>query len=287
MDGREFCYNMRFFVGTMKKLLLLLTLLPCLAYAQQPDLKRIADSISAEGWQLYRLEKAAWHGAAKALQQFPGLQTTVGGYFTYESGTRVNCIFYNVPSDSVVAEVSFDRTLNPEQASAKKQTRPLAPAEKDLLAIRKKALDLLQRDTVFKMYQQTSFNLVPVITPAERKVYVLTAPKVGGVVILGSDYLLRFDRNNNLVSRQAIHPAILPIEYKSAPVQDASFHNHTAESGDFITATDICTLMLYGEYAKWKKHTVVGEKYVSVWDAVKNTLTILPKKQFMDQAQKE
>ena len=43
-----------------------------------------------------------------------------------------------------------------------------------------------------------------------------------------------------------------------------TIHNHQEETGDFITATDICTLMLYEKFAKWKNHIVVSKKYMSI-----------------------
>jgi hypothetical protein len=40
-------------------------------------------------------------------------------------------------------------------------------------------------------------------------------------------------------------------------------HNHLHETGDLITSTDICTLMLYGKIYNMKQHFVISEKYVS------------------------
>jgi hypothetical protein len=57
-------------------------------------------------------------------------------------------------------------------------------------------------------------------------------------------------------------------------------HTHSPETGDFITATDICTLMLYSKYAEWEKHYVVSKKYMSFWDCQNNSLFVLPKKAF-------
>jgi hypothetical protein len=39
-----------------------------------------------------------------------------------------------------------------------------------------------------------------------------------------------------------------------------AMHSHLPESGDFSTATDICTLMLYAQITKWKQHIVVSKK---------------------------
>ena len=31
-------------------------------------------------------------------------------------------------------------------------------------------------------------------------------------------------------------------------------------------ATDICTLMLYEKFAKWKQHNVVSKNYLNIWN---------------------
>jgi hypothetical protein len=53
-------------------------------------------------------------------------------------------------------------------------------------------------------------------------------------------------------------------------------HNHLPETGEYITATDICTLMLYSKFAKWKTHNVVSKKYLNMWNCETNTLTVIP-----------
>jgi hypothetical protein len=47
-------------------------------------------------------------------------------------------------------------------------------------------------------------------------------------------------------------------------------HSHLPETGDFITPTDICTLMPYEKFANWKTHNVVS-KNTSVYGIAKQT----------------
>jgi hypothetical protein len=56
-----------------------------------------------------------------------------------------------------------------------------------------------------------------------------------------------------------------------------AMHSHLPETGDFITATDICTLMLYEKFAKWEQHIVVSEKYMNIWNCRTDQLTVVPK----------
>ena len=53
-------------------------------------------------------------------------------------------------------------------------------------------------------------------------------------------------------------------------------HTHLPETGDFITATDICTLMLYEKFAKWKSHNVISKKYLNIWNCETDQLTVIP-----------
>ena len=124
-----------------------------------------------------------------------------------------------------------------------------------------------------------NLNLIPLVNGRDKKVYVLTGPKEHGIVVFGNDYLLTFDDANNLVSKAQLHKNIIPIkDQKDETKVIATMHTHLPETGDYITATDICTLMLYSKFTTWKQHIVVSENYVSIWDCEKNTLFAMTKK---------
>jgi hypothetical protein len=110
-------------------------------------------------------------------------------------------------------------------------------------------------------------------------VYVLTGAEQNGVVIFGNDYLLTYNNNNLLISKRQLHKNIISMSYgnTSDTTVVGTMHTHLPETGDFITATDICTLMLYEKVAKWQQHLVISRNYVSIWDCNKNNLAILTK----------
>lgn len=58
-------------------------------------------------------------------------------------------------------------------------------------------------------------------------------------------------------------------------VVESTMHSHLPETGDYITATDICTLMLYKKIAKWKSHNVISEKYLNNWNCETDTLNVM------------
>lgn len=80
--------------------------------------------------------------------------------------------------------------------------------------------------------------MIPLISNGERKAYVLTGPKVSGVVVLGNDYLLTFDQDGNLATKRRLHRNIIPIEYgKEGQEVFAAMHTHLPETGDYFMSS--------------------------------------------------
>lgn len=259
----------------MKQLTTLLLLISFATHAQT-DTQKISDSIVREGKKLYRSEMASWYGTDIVVEKFKDKTEMLQGYFSYDDGNLTKCIFYS-KEEKVVAAISFDSTFNIKTAKTDDTQRDFTPREKEIYTIRKMVLKLARKDTLFKSYQNTNYNFIPIVDNGEKKVYILTGPKSSGVVIFGNDYLITFDSQNNIVTKKQLHKNILPFEYsnKKDEEQFGGVHTHLPETGDFITATDICTLMLYGKFANWKQHIVVGKNYVSLWSCQSNTLGIM------------
>ena len=98
------------------------------------------------------------------------------------------------------------------------------------------------------------------------------------MVIIGNDYLLTFDKKNNLIKKKQLHANIISIKYMKEEDEAVTMHTHIRKTGNFITATDICTLLLYERFAKWKQHIVISEDYVCLWDCKTDKLLTLTKK---------
>jgi len=263
----------------MKPFLLLIIFAYTASYAQN---NAQTYAIEAEGKAMYRSEMASWYGTDIFLEKFKDQRDNIGGYFSYVTANNMaNCVFFSKEEKpKVLATITFDSTYNVDAAKVDGTQRDFLPNEQDLYIIRKKASELMNKDTLFKSYQNTNFNLVPLINGNEKKVYVLTGPAVSGWVVFGNDYLISFDNNNNITGRKRLHANILPMQYgKSSDTSEVgNMHTHLPETGDYITPTDICTLMLYSGIAKWKTHMVVSEKYISIWSCESNTLTVIPAK---------
>jgi hypothetical protein len=246
----------------------------------QKEVDKKAREILAEGKLLYKSEMASWYGTDLFLENYKE-RTNIGGYFSYTENEISKCIFFSKTEiPKVIGTIAFDSTYNIKTANVLMVEREFTKAENDLYEIRKLALNEIQTDTLFKRYSNSNLNLIPLISGSEKKVYVLTGPKNNGVVIFGNDYLLTFDNNNKLMQKKQLHKNIIPIEYcvkmDDGGEVESTIHSHLPETGDFITATDVCTLMLYGKFTKWKTHHVVSKKYMSIWNCSTNELNIIP-----------
>jgi hypothetical protein len=133
-------------------------------------------------------------------------------------------------------------------------------------------------DTFFEQYKNCDLNIIPVIEGNTKKVYILTGPHENGVIIFGNDYELIFDKNDNLKFKRRIHKNILIERASKEQKTVAGIHTHLASTGDLITSTDICTLMLYAKSFGMQNYYVLSEEYVSLWDCEKNKLNIITRK---------
>jgi hypothetical protein len=256
----------------------LLTLTLVSSLFGQDDLQKTEASITAEGKRLYKSEMASWYGTDIFLEKFKDRRENLGGYFSYSENDMNTCLFFSKGDQpKVIGSITFDNSFKVDQAKVDGQTRDFTRYEEAIYLIRKKALAEISSDTLFKTYQNTNLNIVPLYDSSSRRVYVLTGPTVNGVVVFGNDYLITFDNANNLIAKKRLHQNIIPLNYgqEKGKVEVASMHSHLPETGDMITATDICTLMLYEKFPKWQQHVVMSGKYVSIWDCEKDTLAIL------------
>jgi hypothetical protein len=246
----------------------------------QTDVKAITDSIVAEGKRLYRSEMASWYGTDIFTEKFKDQLSNTEGYLSYANKDMTTCIFFSKgDKPEVLATINFDSTYNVATAKTDATHRAFTKQENDLYVIRQTALHEINIDhELFKSYEKSNLNLIPIISNKEKKVYVLTGPSENGVIIIGNDYLLRFDDNNILLTKKQLHKNVLFINFgkdEKGNSSVGSMHTHLPETGDFITATDICTLMLYEKFAQWEQHLVASKNYVSIWDCKEDALVTL------------
>lgn len=265
----------------MKQLIILFlvfSLAPCYA---QTNIDKQHKEILDEGMHLYHSEMASWHGTDLFLSQYSNKEN-IGGYLSYTEGNNSTCLFFSKePIPQVVGTITFNQDYDLESAVVDLKERSFTPKELDLYTIRQVALKDIVSDTLYKQYNNTNLNLIPLIQGKEKKVYILTGPTTSGVVIFGNDYLLTFNQDNSIRSKKQLHKNIIPIQTQTTEdghVIISTMHSHLAETGHLPTATDICTLMLYTPYTSWESHIIISDEYKSIWDCKKNNFVVLPNK---------
>jgi len=237
--------------------------------------------IIKEGTKLYKTEMASWFGTDIFLAKFGDKRQNTGGYFSYLVDDKAVCVFFSRGENpKIIGTFTFDSTYNVNTAVVDGREREPTSQEIDLLTIRQSALAQYKTDTLFKSYKDMNPNFIPLNDENGKRVYVLTGPQKQGIVVFGNDYLLTFDKNNKLRETKRLHKNIISIEYGNQDGKTilGTMHTHLPETGDLITATDVCTLMLYAKYAQWGQHYVISNKNVSIWDCNKNQLTVMTKK---------
>lgn len=265
-----------------RKILLIyvLTIYAITASAQQKDISRITDSIVNEGKALFRSEWASWYGTDIFLEKCKDKSDQIGGYLSYETQNGLTNVFFSKGEKPVVLGTTlFGNDFNENNYKLDTVVRKLSKIEEELYNMRQIAIKRVNTDTTFKKYKNTSLNPVPIIIKGVKKVYVLTGTHEQGVVIFGNDYLLNFD-DDQVVSVNKLHKNIIAANFTKAPTDSmkkevSAMHSHLPQTGDFITATDICTLMLYEKLTTWQQYYVISKKYVSIWDCKKNDLFVM------------
>lgn len=247
------------------------------SYGQSKEEKEII----REGTKLYRTEMASWYGTDLFLAKFSDRRQNIGGYFSYLEGDKAVCLFFSkADSPKIIGSFTFDSTYNINTAIVDGEEREPTTQEFDLITIRQVALNEFKTDTLFKSYKDMNPNFIPMSDDNGKRVYILTGPQKQGVVVFGNDYLITFDKSNKIKTKRQLHKNIISIEYGNQGDKKvlATMHTHLPETGDLITATDICTLMLYEKYAQWGQHIVISQKNVSIWDCKKDQLNVMTKK---------
>lgn len=252
---------------------------------ERQRLEILKKEIVKEGTLLYRYEMAALIGA----QVFWGTtykdQSFVGGYITYIKNDSTYCVFYSSgPTSRVIGTMILDKDLSPETVVNSMTERDFTPVEKELYTLRKLTEAAMHTDTIFNYYANVEYHLIPVIAGGKRKVYMVTKSRDGGTMLLGNDYLLTYNVKGQITDRKHLHKHINTMKFGKGGVLDTLFtggaHSHIDEPNEFMTATDVCTLMMYSIDPFWKEHYVISAHYVNVWDFRKKELRIYTRQEW-------
>ncbi|WP_312824562.1 hypothetical protein [Epilithonimonas sp.] len=258
----------------MKKLYNLFFLFLAISLSAQ-NLEKIAKEITDEGITLYRSEMASWYGTDVFLANYQNREN-IGGYFSYIDEGVPKCIFFS-KANQVIGTIAFPTNYKPQNANLDLTERKFTDIENEYATIRSKALERIKSDSIFKHYNNTNFNLVPIIRNNSKKVYILTGHNDNNLVLFGNDYLIDFDKKNEIKKVQRLHKSLITQKIVDDEVGKtvSGVHSHVLEDWPYMTPTDICTLMLYQNLTNWESYNVVNKKYFSIWNSKTNNLTIM------------
>lgn len=227
------------------------------------------DAALAEGQKLYRLEKASWYSIDDFLERFKSKQDSLAGYLSYFNDQgNVTTIFYGRDTSQILVRYEYENLPTRKPILIDTRNRTPEEIETVLIELRQDAKKRFAANPngFYKTFDDTSMNFIPIFHDNDKKVYIMSASKKKGIIMMGNDYLLHYNNNNKFVKEEKFHHSLiqLPAQSKNRKAKLESTM-HTNVINDFIDATDICTLLLYKEFVEWKKHIVLGEKYVSVF----------------------
>ncbi|WP_299184698.1 hypothetical protein [uncultured Aquimarina sp.] len=264
----------------MQKIILSLLILSSIfAYSQNKETEKILN----EGKLLFRLEKGSWYGTEDMLARFKTKKDSIGGYLSYENKeNKIKTIFFSrFDSNKILVQYEFDSLPKTKPIKIDSTNHIASHLEKGLIKIRQDAKDRAysNEDKFFSFYENTALNFIPVINENGRNVFVLTGPQVSGVVLIGNDYKLEYNKKDEFVKKMKIHNSILQFPYKSDdPENKLESTFQSLVLSEYINSTDICTLLLYKDYVEWEQHYAMSKKYVSIFDLEKENLLIITKK---------
>lgn len=245
------------------------------------DLKKKADEIKTEAFKIYRSEKASWLGTDIMQEVYDsGMPSNLKGYFSYATEDAVRCVFYSNDSvPKILLTIEFDTSFNAEKTTVADYAREFSEREKEYYLLRLTTDSILRKEVrFFKYYKNTNYNIIPIIDKQSKRVYILTATTTAGTILFGNDYLLEFDSNNQLTSKTKLHNNLISIPTDTTGEVVSGYHTHIGKTSEFITPTDICTILLYSPYVKWSTYNVISGKHISIWSNETNNLVILSNK---------
>lgn len=246
--------------------------------AQNTVEPEIRDSIVKTGQEIYRLKTAGDLGIAKLARErsLEGL----AGFVTYRNRNLYLTSFYRMEGDSpvVVATTSTSEPAS-KDIDVSQRERAASPEEAALIAARNATIQQLSTDTgFFTFYQNMAFQ--PVLLPKQGRVevYLLPTFRQQKEVAFGNDYLLVFDQQGKLISRQPLHQSLTMLQ----PQQTEQGHAMGAvlqlekQDSPLPAPTDIARVLLVRERVGWDQIIFLSPKYMSIFYLNEEGMAVFP-----------
>ncbi len=209
------------------------------------ELRIKLDSVVAEGNLLYKYERSAWVSTDLANAD-KNVKDNFGGYLTYQTKGGFKTIILDKDRKTCIAEYVYtDNFEAPDLTSAQK--RNLNSTEKKLIGVRHKLITNAI-DSEYGLGAPEGYSLNFVLIPAnkEYKLYVLTGTTLSDIIPFGNDYLFYADKKGKITGWQKFHSILIPTQTTAFNGKKVTSTGHShLPTTPLITATDICTFMLY------------------------------------------
>ena len=269
----------------MKNLLLVL-IFNCFAIFSfgQIDLNIERKNILEKGIKLYKLERSAWISSDSTANKINDIN--ISGFVSYFDTNTIKVLFYEKITDDdflIHFTLEFDTTINVNFLNINNQQRRPKSGEKNYIELREGTLDLISHfEKLYTNYENTGKNVAILKEKGKYKIYLMTGSNEYGILPIGNDYEFECKENESIIEYIGkLHQNYMPINYIDMPKNiKAGVHSHSSKSSDFITPTDICTLLLYKDLFTIKEHIVISGKYVSVFNNETLNLLIMNKTEY-------
>lgn len=262
-----------------KLVISLILFFSCSIIYGQVDLEFIADSILKEATKIYRLEKAAWVSTDDLLEKNRKkyFKNEIDGYLSYKSGDTIKCIYWGDTEDKLFIKktYNFNNSDNLEEYSQLEKERTPTEKELKLIMVRNNLInDINNNNKIYYKPYGSEYNIIITEKEDGYRAYIIIGFKKKHIVPIGNDYCIEFDKNGEIVKRKRLHKSFIetPYKYFHGNKLESVLHTHLKDS-QYITATDICNVMLYSEYIGWEKMEVITE-YISTYNVKDKTLSI-------------
>lgn len=253
------------------------------AYSQI-EFKKISTDILNEGKNLYLLEQSAWIASDSSENKI--VKEDITGFISLFDKDIIKVLFYNKINEdeySVIQTFKFSNSIELNYIGYDDHIRSPNNDELYFIQIKEGTYDLLDNfDMLFKEYENTGFNISIFEEDGIFKIFIMSGAQKYGILPLGNDLEFKCNKKEPIIEFvRKIHTRYIPINLNNETDNTkATVHYHADQSSKFISSTDICTILLYKNMTDIKKHIVVSDEFISVFNSEKLTLEITKKEDY-------
>lgn len=211
------------------------------------ELKAVNDSILAEGYQLYLLEKVAWNmeDCFYEYASQEAVDACDGWVPICEDGVNVKGVFYDMDTKSAV----WDAVLNIEDGNigVSDSVRELTEDELVQIEAHQKMIGAVHSLEFTPTYPEgCTFNVdVLGLGDGLYRVFWILGTTQNNIIPFGNDFSYDCDSEGNIVAWRRYHNSYIPLPIEVDGEKAAGlWHSHTKMS-PYITPTDIAIFLLY------------------------------------------